>query len=115
MKQYIVLAHDSVRNDTLVFITHAPDAAHARRLVDDYYCEQDWTPGPSSMTVRSVKDKSVQFIGHAQEEYQELQRQIEVLCAKLLEQADGADLTVERDALSAFVAQFAQGERRVGV
>jgi len=52
-----------------------------------------------AVTIRTelLKDKPVQFIGHALESWGQLAEQMRAICDVLLDQGEGADLTEERD------------------
>ena len=113
---YIALAKDTETKDTIVFGVHAEIPAQARQRVEKFYKEQSWGDPPSSIQVESFRanaKEDIICVGHAYAEYQKLEEQIAQLCAKLMEQADGADFVEERDALYAFVGQFEIGKHLI--
>ena len=114
-RTYILLVRDSQTKDDIVFAARAETPGQARTLVEKFYHEQDWGL-PDHIRTESFRSNAtdpVLFIGHAHSEYRKLEEQIAHLCAKLMEQADGAELVEERDALYAFVEQFEIGKHLI--
>jgi hypothetical protein len=112
---YITLARDIETKDDIVFGVRATIPEQARQLIEKFYHEQHWGE-PGNITVASFRSNAtdpILFVGHAHAEYQKLEDQIVQLCTKLMEQADGADLIEDRDALYAFVEQFEIGKQLI--
>lgn len=107
---YIALVADPDRKDTIVFAVDGEYPEQARKLIRAFYKGQGWSPLPVHIKLVRLQ-AGTQFIGHAMAEYE--QEQIKRLCEKLLDQADSADLLVERDELYEFVAQFDLGKEAI--
>jgi len=108
---YVALARDPETKDDLVFAVRAIDAAQARTRVLQFYHDQDWGV-PLSVALTSFRRAgkvAVLMAGHAHIEYVQLETQLRALCEKLLEVADNAEQTVERDAIYAFAEQYEIG------
>jgi hypothetical protein len=115
---YTALVSDPQTRDEIVFHVRAEDPASVREQIRQYYTEQDWgEPGRiHAIAFRSNRVQPMQ-IGHAYWEYQKLQEQVEQLCAKLLDAADGMEGnegdTTGRDELYAYVASFEVGKKLI--
>jgi hypothetical protein len=115
----MVLARDSVLKDTVVFVVLANDTAQLKKRVRDYYDKQGWSHGELTLQQKIIQvseEKPVQSFGHALEDYQDLQSQIERLCQKVMECADSEmeeGYVQQRDNLYAFLATFDAGKKLI--
>lgn len=106
---YVVLAEDPDRRDTICFAVQAATAEHARRQVGMFYAAQGWESNGLRFSItkktRFTDERPVQFIGHAQEHYQDLHMLSQKLARYLLTLAGDTGHIEPLDEVRAFLSE----------